>query len=135
MTATPADRPRTVTIAFWLWLVSVVLMVFYGLFVVTVRLHGPAPFLRVSGAILIVSGLALGFLTGRIRIGNWRYARAAVALSMALVIFLSILLAIQMLGLLVAPVVLFLIIASGLVVRSSTAAAWFEANKVGDAGA
>lgn len=132
MTATPTDRPRTVTIAFWLWLASAILLVAYGLFVVTVRLHGPAPFLRATGVILILTGAALGFLAGRARTGNWRYARAAVALSMALVIFLSILLAIQMLGLLVAPVVLFLIGASALVMRSTTGLAWFEANKAGE---
>lgn len=93
---------------------------------------GPPPFLRVTGVILILTGAALGFLAGRARTGNWRYARAAVALSMALVIFLSILLAIQMLGLLVAPVVLFLIGASALVMRSTTGLAWFEANKAGE---
>ncbi len=132
MTATPADRPRTVTAAFWLWLLSVVLLVFYGLFVVSVPIAGPALFLRLSGAILIVTGIALGYLAGRVRTGDWRYARAAVALSMALVLFLSVLLAIQMLGLLVAPVVLFLIVASGLAVRSASAAAWFGASKTGE---
>ena len=41
-------------------------------------------------------------------------------------------LAIQMLGALVGPVVLFLIVAAGLVMRNPTATAWFEAQNTGD---
>jgi hypothetical protein len=39
----------------------------------------------------------------------------------------------QILGLVLAPVVILLIIAAGLVVRSPSAIAWFEANKSEDA--
>ncbi|CAN5863124.1 hypothetical protein BH09ACT7_BH09ACT7_20290 [soil metagenome] len=129
--ATPAARPRSVTAAFWLWLLSAVLLVFYGLVVVTIKMAGPAVFLRSSGVILIVAGAALGYLSSRSR-ADWRFARAAVALSLGLVVFLCIMLAIQMLGLLMAPVVLFLIVATGLVVRSSSATAWFAAQNTGD---
>jgi hypothetical protein len=128
---TPTQRPRSVTAAFWLWLVSAVLLVSYGLFVVTVTLVGPTAFLRASGGILIVTGVGLGYLAGKSRTGEWRYARAAVALSLGLVVFLSILLAIQMLGFLVAPVVLFLIVAAGLVMRTTTANQWFAAQDTG----
>ncbi|MET0700271.1 MAG: hypothetical protein ABWY93_11435 [Mycobacterium sp.] len=138
MAATPSDtpsepyaRPRSVTVAFWLWLISAVLLVFYGLIVVTIRIAGPAAFIRSSGAILIITGLALGYLASRCR-ADWRFARAAVALSLALVVFLSIMLGIQMLGLLMAPVVLFLIVAAGLVMRSSTATAWYAEHGAGE---
>jgi hypothetical protein len=130
MTETPLARPRSVTAAFWLWLVSVVLLVFDGLVVLTYEDYpGPALFPRISGGIVIVAGVALGYLAGRSRSGDWRYARAAVALSLALVVFLSIMLVTKTLGLILAPVVLFLVVAAGLVVRTTTATAWFTANR------
>jgi uncharacterized membrane protein HdeD (DUF308 family) len=132
MTETPLARPKSVTAAFWLWLVSGVLLVFIGLLAVTITLTGSALLHRISGGILIVTGLVLVYLAGRSRSGDSRFAHAAVALSLALVVFLSILLAIQMLGAFVSPVVLFLIVASGLVMRSQTAIAWFTAKR--DAG-
>jgi hypothetical protein len=133
MTATPTDRPRTVTIAFWLWLVSVVAMVFDGLIVLTFHYPVPVLFPRVSGGIIVAAGVVLGYLAGKSRLGDWRFARAAVALSMALVVFISVMLVTQILGLVLAPVVILLIIAAGLVVRSPSAIAWFEANKAEDA--
>jgi uncharacterized membrane protein HdeD (DUF308 family) len=129
MTETPPARPRSITAAFWLWLVSGVLLVFIGLLAVTITITGGALLHRISGGILIVTGLALVYLAGRSRSGDSRFAHAAVALSLALVVFLSILLAIQMLGAFVSPVVLFLIVAAGLVMRSPTAIAWFAANR------
>jgi uncharacterized membrane protein HdeD (DUF308 family) len=129
MTETPLARPKSVTAAFWLWLVSGVLLVFVGLLAVTITLTGGALLHRISGGILIVTGLVLVYLAGRSRSGDSRFAHAAVALSLALVVFLSILLAIQMLGAFVSPVVLFLIVASGLVMRSQTAIAWFAAKR------
>ncbi|CAN5561435.1 hypothetical protein BH09ACT8_BH09ACT8_42370 [soil metagenome] len=133
MTATPIARPRTVTIAFWLWLVSVVVMIFDGLVVLTFHYSVPALFPRVSGGIIVVAGVALGYLAGKCRAGDRRFARAAVGLSMALVVFISAMLVTQILGLVLAPVVLFLVAASALVVRSTTGLAWFEANKAGEA--
>jgi uncharacterized membrane protein HdeD (DUF308 family) len=129
MTETPPARPRSVTVAFWLWLISGVLLVFIGLLAVTITLTGGVLLHRISGCILIVTGLVLVYLAGRSRSGDSRFAHAAVALSLALVVFLSILLAIQMLGAFVSPVVLFLIVACGLVMRSSTAVAWFTADR------
>jgi hypothetical protein len=130
MTETPSARPRSVTAAFWLWLASVVLLVFDGLVVLTYGQYvGPAIFPRVSGGIVLVAGVALGYLAGRSRAGDWRYARAAVALSLGLVVFLSIMLVTKTLGLILAPVVLFLVVAAGLVVRSPTATAWFAAHR------
>jgi uncharacterized membrane protein HdeD (DUF308 family) len=129
MTETPLARPKSVTAAFWLWLVSGVLLVFIGLLAVTITLTGSAVLHRISGGILIVTGLVLVYLAGRSRSGDSRFAHAAVALSLALVVFLSILLAIQMLGAFVSPVVLFLIVACGLIMRSRTAIDWFAAKR------
>ena len=133
MTETPTTRPRTVSAAFWLWLVSVVVMVFDGLVVLTFHYRVSAPFPRVSGGVIVVAAVVLGYLAGKSRLGDWRFARAAVALSMALVVFISVMLVTQILGLILAPVVLFLIAASALIVRSTSGLAWFEANKAGDA--
>jgi uncharacterized membrane protein HdeD (DUF308 family) len=124
---TSVSRPRSVTAAFWLWLVSAILLVAYGLFVVTVRIAGFPAFLRLSGIVLMIAGLALGYLAGRSRQGDSRFKRAAVALSMALVVFLSVLLAIRLFGVIVAPIVVCLIVAAGLVTRSAAATAWFAA--------
>lgn len=125
-------RPRVVTAAFWLWVVSAVLLMAYGMFVVTVELAGNTTLLRISGFILIVAGAALGYVGGRGGRGDPRFMRAAVALSMALVVFLSVLLAIQLLGFLVGIIVVCLIVASGLVTRSADAAAWYASNDVKD---
>jgi hypothetical protein len=132
MTVTPPARPKTVMAAFWLWLVSVVVMVFDGLVVATFEYQVPALFPRISGGILVAAGVVLGYLAGKSRNGDFRFARAAVALSMALVVFICIMLVTKTLGLILAPVVLFLIIATGLIVRSASASAWFEAHQPGD---
>ncbi|MCV7230305.1 hypothetical protein [Mycolicibacterium komossense] len=132
MTETPVTRPRSVTAAFWLWLVSVVVMVFDGLVVLTFDYTVPALFPRISGGILVAAGVVLGYLAGKSRAGDWRFARAGVALSFALIVFICAMLVTKTLGLILAPVVLFLIIASGLVTRSATALAWFNPQGAGD---
>jgi hypothetical protein len=129
---TPLARPRSVTAAFWLWMVSVVVLVFDGLVVLTLDYVGPALFPRVSGGIVIVAGVALGYLAGKSRAGDGRFARAAVALSLALVVFISVMLVTRTLGLILAPVVLFLIVAVGLVIRTTTATAWYAAHGAGE---
>ncbi|MDT5014496.1 MAG: hypothetical protein QOD39_656, partial [Mycobacterium sp.] len=88
MTA-PQPRPRVVTAAFWCWVVASVLLVTFGLLVVFSR--GDLPMLfRGAGALFALSGLGLGYLAGRARLGQSRFRRAAVALSLAVVVLLSI---------------------------------------------
>ena len=85
----PPQRPRIVEAVFWLWLVAAVALVLLGLLL---GLHGgnlPALF-RGAGIIFAVAGLALGFLAGRTRAGDARLRRAAVGLSLALVVLLAL---------------------------------------------
>ena len=45
---------------------------------------------RGMGALFAASGLGLGFLAGRARVGDARFRRAAIALSLAVVIILAL---------------------------------------------
>jgi hypothetical protein len=85
----PLQRPRLVDIAFVCWLAAAVSLAALGLLLALNQAHLPV-FLRGAGAVLAVAGLALGFLAGRTRAGHAAYRRAAVALSMALVVVLAL---------------------------------------------
>lgn len=88
MTA-PHARPRVVTVAFWCWVVASVLLVTFGLLVALSQDNLPVLF-RGAGALFALSGLGLGFLSGRARLGQARFRRAAVALALAVVVLLSL---------------------------------------------
>ncbi|MCG5432328.1 hypothetical protein LV457_08475 [Mycobacterium sp. MYCO198283] len=87
---TPSRRPRSVTVAFALWLVAAVLLVALGLLLVSPQ-H-PVPWLiRGFGGLWIATGFALAYLAGKAYRGDGRHRRAAVALvvtvSVLLVLF------------------------------------------------
>ena len=85
----PPSRPRPVNLAFWVWLVAAALTAALGL----MQLTQNAPlFFRLIGVVLVVAGLAQGFLTGRARNGDPRFARAATALALATVVLNAIML-------------------------------------------
>lgn len=85
----PPSRPRVVNVAFWAWLAAATLTAALGL----LQLSEPAPvFFRLIGAVLLVVGLAQGFLTGRARKGDPRFARAALALAMTTVVLNAVML-------------------------------------------
>jgi len=86
---TAPQRPRVVTAAFWCWVVASVLLVMFGLLLAFSEDNLP-PFFRGAGALFVVSGLGLGYLSGRARLGHARYRRAAVALALAVVVLLSL---------------------------------------------
>jgi hypothetical protein len=88
MTA-PQSRPRVVTAAFWCWVGASVLTAALGL--LQLSINGPVA-LRAVGALLVVVGLAQGFLTGRTRGGDVRYKRAASTLAMTTVALLAVIL-------------------------------------------
>jgi peptidoglycan/LPS O-acetylase OafA/YrhL len=86
MTA-PQSRPRVVTAAFWCWLVASLLLIVGGLMAASVAL--PAVY-RGAGVIIALGGAGMAFLAGRTRRGDDRFRRAAVALSLAIVVVVAL---------------------------------------------
>jgi hypothetical protein len=82
MTA-PEQRPRAVTAAFWCWVVASVLLILGGLIVASASLP---PLSRGGGVITGLAGAGMAFLAGRSRTGDTRFRRAAVALSLTIVV-------------------------------------------------
>src|SRR5262245_14244701 len=82
-TPDPSGRPRTVDGAYFSWLAGAVLTAALGLLFLTY----PVSAYKLVGILLLLVGLALGFLAGRARRRDPRFARAAVALAMAAVAF------------------------------------------------
>ena len=83
-TPSPATRPGSVTAAFWCWLVAAVLTAALGLMILSI------PGGRIIGGLLLLAGLARAFLADRARKGDIRFARAALGLAMASVVFLAV---------------------------------------------
>ena len=82
-------RPRVVSAGFWCWAAGAVLLVAFGLLLAFSPDALPSLF-RGMGALLAASGLGLGFLAGRARLGDERFRRAAIALSLAVVVVLAL---------------------------------------------
>jgi peptidoglycan/LPS O-acetylase OafA/YrhL len=88
MTATQ-PRPRVINAAFWCWAASAVLLVAFGLLLAFST--DPLPVLfRGVGGLFALSGLGLGYLAGQARLGRKRFRRAAVGLSLAIVVILAL---------------------------------------------
>jgi hypothetical protein len=87
MTA-PQSRPRAVTAAFWCWVVASLLLIVGGLIAASVSAL-PTVY-RGGGVITALAGAAMAFLAGRTRSGDTRYRRAAIALSLTIVVFVAI---------------------------------------------
>jgi peptidoglycan/LPS O-acetylase OafA/YrhL len=88
MTA-PQSRPRVVNAGFWCWAAASVLLVAFGLLLAFSPDNLPMVF-RGMGALFAAAGLGLGFLAGRARLGEARFRRAAIGLSLAIVIILAL---------------------------------------------
>jgi hypothetical protein len=86
MTA-PQSRPRVVTAAFWCWVVASALLIIGGLIVATVAL--PIVY-RGAGVVTVLAGAGMAFLAGRSRTGDTRFRRAAVAMSLAIVVLVAL---------------------------------------------
>jgi hypothetical protein len=86
MTA-PPPRPRVVTAAFWCWVVAAVLLIVGGLLAASYAL--PAVF-RGAGVITALAGAGMAYLAGRSRRGDTRFHRAAVALSLTIVVVVAL---------------------------------------------
>ncbi|MDP9167284.1 MAG: hypothetical protein M3O32_14670 [Actinomycetota bacterium] len=125
-----SSRPRTVTAAFWCWLVSAVMVVAFGMLVATFT---TALFFQVAGVILIVVGLAQGYLAGRARSGSKRFASAGVGLALASVAYLVVLLLLggfAVLGVLVVAVIMGLLITGSAMTQRATSQQWFDGQAV-----
>lgn len=122
MTTAPS-RPRIVTAAFWSWMVSAVLLIACGL-VLILGTRGFA-FYVALGVLLGLTGVALVFLAARARLGDKRFVRAAVALSMAAVVLLTIFLALS--GALFVAIIGVLLMAGAVAATRPSATAWFDA--------
>jgi hypothetical protein len=87
MTA-PQSRPRVVTAAFWCWVVASLLLIVGGLMAASVNI--PVAY-RGAGVVTAIAGAAMAYLAGRTRRGDVRFRRAAIALSLTIVVLVSLL--------------------------------------------
>jgi hypothetical protein len=122
----PPNRPRIVDAAFWCWLAAAVLTTALGLLLATEDI---ALFLRVAGGLLVVVGLAHGYLAGRARKGQLRFASAGVGLAMASVAFLAVLLLFgsSPLGIIFVAAIMALMITGSVLIQRGPAQEWLEA--------
>jgi hypothetical protein len=124
MTA-PEQRPRAVTAAFWCWVVASVLLILGGLIVASASLP---PLSRGGGVITGLAGAGMAFLAGRSRAGDTRFRRAAVALSLAIVVLMPLVVMFGVVHVLTLLGVLLLIAGTVLITRP-VVASWFEGGK------
>jgi hypothetical protein len=124
----PVDRPRSVVVAFWCWVVAAGLTAAMGLFTAT---QSRLLFLQVAGAILVVVGLALAFLAGRARKGQKQFANAAVGLSLAGVVYFVLLLLTGGGGVITFGVIMILLITGSFMSQRPTSQQWYESQGTG----
>jgi len=121
----PLQRPRLVSAAFWCWLAAAVLLATLRLLLAFNRADLPA-FLRGSGVLLALAGLALGYLAGRARAGSTAFRRAAVGLAMSLVVLLALFILVGGGGVLwVLPMIL--VLTGAVLIMRPSAQLWFPA--------
>lgn len=119
MTA-PQSRPRVVTAAFWCWVVASLLLIVGGLIAASVSAL-PTVY-RGGGVITVLAGAGMAFLAGRTRSGDTRYRRAAVALSLAIVVLVALCAVVGVVHVLTLLAVLPLIAGTVLITRPAAAA-------------
>jgi hypothetical protein len=124
MTATE-PRPRALNVAFWLLLVGAVMLIGGGLIAATASI--PAVF-RGAGIVCVVAGALIAFLAGRVRsTGDPRFRRATLALSLVVVVLVSLVAALGVVHILALLSVLPLIVGAMLLSRPA-AAGWSNAD-------
>lgn len=125
-TPTSASRPRSVDAVFWCWFVAAVLTAAFGMLIASVS---DAVFFRMAGLILVLVGFAQGYLAGRARRGQQRFASAGVGLAMASIALLGVLLvvgALGVLGILIVAVIMVLLITGSVLNQRPASQQWFE---------
>ena len=83
----PSARPQAVTVAFWCWAAAAVLLIVGGLLT---AVFIPIPVFRGTGIIIALAGAGMAFVAGRTRLGDKRFCRAAIALSLAIVVIVGL---------------------------------------------
>lgn len=119
MTA-PRSRPRVVTAAFWCWVGASLLLIVGGLIAASVSAL-PMVY-RGGGVITVLAGAGMAFLAGRTRSGDTRYRRAAVALSLAIVVLVALCAVVGVVHVLTLLAVLPLIAGTVLITRPAASA-------------
>ena len=119
MTA-PQSRPRVVTAAFWCWLAASLLLIVGGLIAASVSALPMVD--RGGGVITVLTGAGMAFLAGRTRSGDTRYRRAAVALSLAIVVLVALCAVVGVVHVLTLLAVLPLIAGTVLITRPAASA-------------
>ncbi|OMC37666.1 hypothetical protein A5740_04565 [Mycobacterium sp. GA-1841] len=85
------NRPLVATVGFSFWLVAAVLLIVGGMIAASVSLPGLDTWLfRGGGVLTALAGLGMAFLAGRSRTGDRRYLRAAIALSLAIMVIVAL---------------------------------------------
>ena len=125
----PSTRPRIVDAAFWCWVGASVLAAALGLLMATQDSDATAPFFRWAGILLVVVGLVHGYLAGRARKRQLRFASAGVGLAMSSVAFLAVLLLFgsSVLGIIFVAAIMILMITGSVLIQRGSAQEWFEA--------
>ncbi|MGV9798305.1 hypothetical protein ACWDTP_09615 [Mycobacterium sp. NPDC003449] len=90
-TPQPSRQPLAATVGFCFWLVAAVLLIVGGMIAASASLPGlDTAVFRGTGVLTAVAGVAMAFLAGRSRSGDPRFRRAAIALSLAIVVVAAV---------------------------------------------
>ena len=119
----PSPRPRAVNAAFWCWVVAALMLIVGGLITASAGIPG---LFRGTGVLTAVAGAGIAFLAGRSRVGDARFRRAALALSLAVVVLVALLSILGVVHILTLIAVLPLIAAIALITRPAAAAFYQE---------
>lgn len=86
-----SSASRRATISFSCWLVGAVLLIVGGLIAASASWpSAESALFRSVGVLTALAGAGMAFLAGRSRTGDARYRRAAIALSMAIVVVIAL---------------------------------------------
>jgi nucleoside permease NupC len=119
----PLPRPRPVTAAFWCWVVAAVMLIVGGLITASVSLP---PVFRGVGVLTALAGAGMAFLAGRARTGDTRFRRAALALSLAIIVLVALVAVLGVVHILTLIAVIPLLAGLALITRPAAAAYYQE---------
>lgn len=89
--SSPPQRSLVATVGFCFWLVAAVLLMVGGMIAASVSLPGlDTVVFRGTGVLTALAGIGMAFLAGRSRGGDPRFRRAAIALSVAIVVIVAL---------------------------------------------
>ena len=134
-----SDRPRAVTVAYWIWIACAALLLFFGVMALTASsdgmrdaliergvddVDGVVRLVRGWGGISAAVGIVMALLVGPVKKGDARFRRALAVLSVlfALLLILAITVGVAHFGLVLVAVAL--LVAAVLVFRPA-ADGWF----------